>query len=97
MKLYPSSVTASNNPYGSFYQHFKAVDDADAANPMGDALSAVWSFSAGTTGLSMSGEADNRPWLWALMYRQEQPQLRLPVELIQQVQLSLLNNIHKNN
>lgn len=61
MKLYPNSITASNNPYGSFYQHFKAVDDADSNNPVGEALSAVWSFSAGTTGLSMSGEADNRP------------------------------------
>lgn len=61
MKLYPSNITTTPNPFGGFYQHFKAVSDADASNPLGEALSAVWSFSAGTTGLVMKGEADNRP------------------------------------
>lgn len=61
MKLYPSNITTTPSVYNTFYQHFKAVADADASNPMGDALSAVWSFSGGTTGLTMHGEADNRP------------------------------------
>lgn len=61
MKIYPDSMTTTPNTYGSFYQHFKAVDDA---NTTGDALSAVWSFSGGTTGLVMSGEADNHPLIF---------------------------------
>lgn len=61
MKLYPSNITTTPNAVGSVYQHFKAVADADASNPLGNALSAVWSFSAGTTGLVMKGEADNKP------------------------------------
>lgn len=52
MKLYPSSITASDNPYGSFFQHFRAKDDDD--NSVFGQVVPEWSFDDGGTGLIMS-------------------------------------------